>query len=71
MKEAVIGFLGGGNIGGCVYRLLEDMHDEIAVRCGVSIRVKKVLVKDLPSFIPNGIPESLLVFDKADIMEDP
>ena len=71
MKEAVIGFLGGGNIGGCVYRLLQDMHEEIMARCGVSIRVKKVLVKDLPSFIPNGIPESLLVFDKAEIMDDP
>ena len=71
MKEAVIGFLGGGNIGGCVYRLLEDMKDEIAARCGVSIRVKKVLVKDFESFIPNGIPESLLTIDRADVLKDP
>lgn len=71
MKEVVIGFLGGGNIGGCVYRLLEDMKDEIVKRCQLSIRVKKVLVKDLESFIPNGIPESLLVFDKAELMNDP
>lgn len=71
MREVVIGFLGGGNIGGCVYRLLEDMRAEIAERCQVSIRVKKVLVKDLESFIPNGIPESLLVFDKNEVMDDP
>ena len=70
MKEVVIGFLGGGNIGGCVYRLLEDMKAEIAERCHVSIRVKKVLVKDLESFIPNGIPQELLVFNKQDVMED-
>ena len=71
MKEVVIGFLGGGNIGGCVYRLLEDMREDIARRCQVSVRVKKVLVKDLESFVPNGIPESLLVFDKNEVMNDP
>lgn len=71
MREIVIGFLGGGNIGGCVYRLLEDMKEEIAQRCQVAVRVKKVLVKDLESFIPNGIPEELLVFDKNDVMNDP
>lgn len=71
MKEVVLGFLGGGNIGGCVYRLLEDMRQEIAHRCGVTLRVKTVLVKDLASFVPNGIPEEKLVVDKAAIMNDP
>ena len=71
MKEVVIGFLGGGNIGGCVYRLLEDMKEDIRIRCDVSIRVKKVLVKDFESFIPNGIPESILTIDKADVLQDP
>ena len=71
MKEMVIGFLGGGNIGGCVYRLLEDMKEELESRCGVSFRVKKVLVKDLESFIPNGIPESILTFSKEDVTQDP
>ena len=71
MKEVVIGFLGGGNIGGCVYRLLEDMQTEIMQREQLRIRVKRVLVKDLESFIPNGIPEELLVFDRAEIMNDP
>ena len=71
MKNVTIAFLGGGNIGGCVYRLLEDMKQEIAVRCGLGITVKKVLVKDRESFIPNGIPEELLVFDRQEIMADP
>lgn len=71
MKNVTIAFLGGGNIGGCVYRLLEDMKQEIAARCGLSITVKKVLVKDRESFIPNGIPEELLVFDRQEIMADP
>lgn len=70
MKKVTIGFLGGGNIGGCVYRLLEDMKEEIARRCHLELQVKKVLVKDLASFIPNGIPESLLVFDRGEIMQD-
>lgn len=71
MREVVIGFLGGGNIGGCTYRLLEDMKAEIAQRCQVTIRVKKVLVKDRESFIPNGIPEELLVFDQEAVTADP
>lgn len=70
MKKLTIGFLGGGNIGGCVYRLLEEMHDEIITRCGVDMQVKKVLVKDLPSFIPNGIPEDKLVFNIDDVVSD-
>lgn len=71
MKKVTVGFLGGGNIGGCVYRLLEDMREEIAARFDLELHVKKVLVKDLPSFIPNGIPESTLVFDVGDIVSDP
>lgn len=71
MKEINIGFLGGGNIGGCVWRLLQDMQEEIEKRCAVSLRVRKVLVKDRESFIPNGIPESLLVFDASEITRDP
>lgn len=71
MKNVTIAFLGGGNIGGCVWRLLEDMKQEIADRCGLTLTVKKVLVKDRESFIPNGIPEELLVFDRQAIMADP
>lgn len=71
MKNVTIAFLGGGNIGGCVWRLLEDMKQEIADRCGLTLSVKKVLVKDRESFIPNGIPEELLVFDRSAIMADP
>jgi len=71
VKEIVVGFLGGGNIGGCVYRLLLDMQNEIAVRYDLTFRVKKVLVKDLESFIPNGIPESILVFNKDEVLKDP
>ena len=71
MKKVYLGFLGGGNIGGCVYRLIEDMKDELRTRCGIDLEVKKVLVKDLETFIPNGIPVDSLVFDRAEIMDDP
>lgn len=71
MKNVTIAFLGGGNIGGCVYRLLEDMKQEIAHRCDLCITVSKVLVKDRESFVPNGIPEELLVFDRHAITDDP
>ena len=47
MKEIVIGFLGCGNVGGGVWELLQGFAPEIAHRDQLSIRVKKVLVRDV------------------------
>ena len=47
MKQLSLGFLGCGNIGGGVYRLLEEMHDELEKRDGLSLSVRKILVKSI------------------------
>ena len=47
MKEVILGFLGCGNIGGGVYRLLQTMHDELLRRDGLEMRVGRILVKDI------------------------
>ena len=47
MKQVVIGFLGCGNVGGGVWNLLENFRKEIAHRNHLSVRVKKVLVRDV------------------------
>ncbi|MDO4484650.1 MAG: homoserine dehydrogenase [Clostridia bacterium] len=71
LKEIVIGFLGCGNVGGGVWRLLENMREEIARRDGLSIRVKKVLVRSVKKVRDCGIPQGLLTDNPDDVLADP
>ena len=72
MKELVIGFLGCGNIGGGVWRLLEDMREEIAERFdGLKIRVKRVLVRRVNAPRSCGVPREVLTDRAEDVLEDP
>lgn len=69
-KEVVIGFLGCGNIGGGVWRLIQEMNATIAHRDGVTLRVKRMLVRNL-SKVRAGVPAQLLTTDPADVLDDP
>lgn len=71
MKEVVIGFLGCGNVGGGVWKLLENFRAEIAHRNHLSIRVKRVLVRHVNKARSCGIPSELLTTDVADVVADP
>ena len=46
-KTMNLGFLGCGNIGGGVYHLLTEMHDEILEREGIDIQIRRALVKSI------------------------
>lgn len=70
MKKAIIGFLGCGNIGAGVYRLLTDMAPEFAHRHGLHIQVKRMLVRDVTK-PREGIPAALLTTDAEAILADP
>ena len=71
MKEIVIGFLGCGNVGGGVWRLLEDMREEIAHRFdGLSLRVKRVLVRDVNKTRSCGVPAEVLTDRPEDVLDD-
>ena len=71
MKEVVIGFLGGGNVGGGVWELLKGFAPEIVHRDHVSIRVKRVLVRDVTKARSCSVPPELLTTDPADVLYDP
>lgn len=69
-KRIVVGFLGCGNVGGGVWRLLEGFGDEIKHRTGLSFHVKKVLVRDV--YKDRGIlfPHGVLTDRVEDVLED-
>ncbi|MBR6666840.1 MAG: homoserine dehydrogenase [Clostridia bacterium] len=71
MKEVIIGFLGCGNVGGGVWNLLENFRKEIAHRNHLSIRVKKVLVRDVSKARSCAVPAELLTTNVEDVVSDP
>ena len=71
MKEIVIGFLGCGNVGGGVWELLKGFAPEIAHRDHVTIRVKKVLVRDVNKTRSCSVPRELLTAEPTDVLCDP
>lgn len=71
MKEIVIGFLGCGNVGGGVWNLLQNFAPEIAHRDQLTIRVKKVLVRNVNKARSCAVPPELLTDDPAQVLEDP
>ena len=71
MKEVVIGFLGCGNVGGGVWNLLENFRKEIAHRDHLSIRVKKVLVRNPDKARSCDVPRELLTTMVEDVVADP
>ena len=76
MKKIFIGFLGCGNIGGGVWRMLEDMHAEIKERDALDIEVKRVLVKDIEEALALNaakgleVPREKLTENAADVTDD-
>lgn len=70
-KKAIVGLLGCGNIGGGVYHLLEDFRQDLALRYGLDIQVKRILVKEIASVPHSDIPRQLLTEDPADVLMDP
>ena len=71
MKKITLGFLGCGNIGGHVYRLLEDMRADLERQEGLSISLKKALVKSMDEAATCAAPAELLTTDPNDIFSDP
>ncbi len=69
MEKIGIGFLGCGNIGCGVYRLLETQAGEIDKNEGVSFEVRKILVHSLDKKRP--VPQELLTSCASDVLDDP
>ncbi len=71
MKELVMGFLGCGNVGGGVWKLLQGYAEELACQQHLSIRVKKVLVRSLSKQRSCDVPREILTDCPDDVLLDP
>ena len=71
MKELVIGFLGCGNVGCGVWKLLKDFEQELNGRNGLRIRVKRILVRDVNKQRGASLPRELLTTSPDDVLTDP
>ncbi len=69
-KTVNLGFLGCGNIGGGVWHLLNDMHDELLRRDGIDFRVTKALVKSIPE-ARTDVPADILTENADDVLTSP
>ena len=71
MNTIRVGFLGCGNIGCGVYKLLETYGDQIEKNEGVSFRLEKILVRSLNKKRNWDIPAALLTDCAQDVLENP
>ena len=71
MDRIAIGFLGCGNIGCGVYKLLETYGQEIEKNEGVSFDIRKILVRSVSKKRSWDIPSHLLTDQVDDVLCDP
>lgn len=71
MTIVQVGFLGCGNVGSGVWRLLESFGKDIQHRTELSFHVKKVLVRDKNKARGIDFPEEVLTQRVDDVLDDP
>lgn len=71
MQKIQIGFLGFGNIGNGVYKILQKHRNEIADKEDYQINIKKILVRDINKKRPVETDRSILTNNPDDILNDP
>ncbi len=71
MEKIVVGFLGCGNIGCGVYKLLETYGAQIEENEGVGFEVRKILVRSLNKSRAWAIPSTLLTDHPEDVLDNP
>ena len=71
MERIAVGFLGCGNIGCGVYKLLETYGEQIEKNEGVRFEVRRILVRTPGKKRPWDIPQALLTDRPEEILDDP
>ncbi|HSH95653.1 MAG TPA: homoserine dehydrogenase [Roseimicrobium sp.] len=71
MRQATLGIIGGGTVGGGVYQAVQRNGALMASRLGVTFRVGKVVVRDRRKARPVKIPDSLITTDWQEVVNDP
>ncbi len=70
-KTVTIGFLGCGNVGSGVWRLLNGFAGDLAHRSGLRFDVKKVLVRSLNKQRDIAFPDGVLTDRVEDVLDNP
>jgi homoserine dehydrogenase len=70
-REIGVGLIGLGTVGSGVVKLLEQNKDLIEERIGVSLKLRKVCVKDLKKKRDVSVPAGLLTENPEDVLNDP
>jgi len=70
-KLIKIGFLGCGNVGGGVWKLLDGFKADIAHRTGLRFEVKRALVRDLTKKRDIAFSDGVLTTNVEDVLGDP
>ena len=70
-KVIKIGFLGCGNVGSGVWRLISEFAGDIAHRTGLRFDVRRVLVRDMNKARGIDFPEGVLTTNVEDVLGDP
>ena len=71
MRKMTVGFLGCGNIGCGVWKLLNEFREDLLHRSGVIFDIRRILVRDIHKKRDQTVPEGLLTTDPAAITDDP
>ena len=71
MEKIAVGFLGCGNIGCGVYKLLETYGAQMEKNEGVAFQVEKILVRSLNKKRNWDVPAALLTDCAQDVLENP
>lgn len=71
MEKTVIGFLGCGNIGCGVYRLIREHGDTMEQNEGIAFDVRRVLVRTLGKKRSADIPQEIMTDNANDVLGDP
>ena len=60
MRNITVGFLGCGNIGCGVWKLLKEFETELMHRSGVRFTIKKILVRDVNKKRDQVVPDRII-----------
>lgn len=71
MRTITVGFLGCGNIGCGVWKLLHEFEGDLQHRSNVAFQIKKILVRDIHKKRDEIVPVEYLTTNPAEVTDDP
>ena len=69
-RKIYAALLGAGTVGSGVYKLAGMQEEDICLKTGAQLEIKKILVRN-PGKVREGIPQELFTDSWQEILEDP